>query len=76
MGLFTPKYPKSATPNATGTPPPRESRAARRDREEHERIRAVMDQGWADARRARAERETAFWDDYERRNGPGSVDRT
>lgn len=74
MGLFTPKYPKSDTPGATGTPAPRESRAARKDRERHQRIRAVMDQGRKDAIRASKERSAAFWRDYERRNGPGSVD--
>lgn len=74
MGLFSPKYPKSDTAGATGTPQPRESRAARREREQHERARAAMDQGWKDARRASEERGAAFWEDYERRNGPGSVD--
>ena len=73
MGLFGPKYPKSDTAGATGTPAPRESRAARREREQHEQIRAAMDERWKDARRASKERDAAFWEDYERRNGPGSV---
>lgn len=74
MGFLTPNYPKSDTPGATGTPAPRESRGARRQREQHERIDAAMKQGWQNARRASSERDAAFWEDYERRNGEGSVD--
>jgi hypothetical protein len=33
MGLFSPKYPTSDTPGATGTPAARESRADRKQRE-------------------------------------------
>ena len=33
-----------------------------------------MDEGWKNARRASKERDAAFWEDYERRNGKGSVD--
>lgn len=73
MGWLTPKYPKSDTAGATGTPAPRESRAARKDRERHERIRTNLDEGWKNARRASSERDAAFWSDYERRNGKGSV---
>lgn len=74
MGCLTPKYPKSDTPGATGTPAPRESRADRKQREQRGRIDAAMQDGWKNARRASKEREAAFWDDYERRNGKGSVD--
>lgn len=74
MGLFTPKYPKSGTPGASSAPAPRESRGARREREQHERIDAAMKQGWKNAERASKERSARFWEDYERRNGKGSVD--
>lgn len=76
MGLFTPKHPKSDTPGAASTPARRESRGDRRAREERERIDTAMAQGWKAARRASTERGAAFWEDYEQRNGPGSVDWT
>ena len=38
--------------------------------------RANMDATRKDAERASTERDAAFWEDYERRNGPGSVDWT
>lgn len=74
MGWLTPKYPKSDTPGASAAPAKRESRADRRHREKHEAIRTVMDQSRQNAVRASKERDAAFWEDYERRNGPGSVD--
>ena len=76
MGLFTPKYPTSDTANASGTPTPRESRAARKSREQHERIDAAFKQDRQNAERASKERSAGFWEDYERRNGKGSVDWT
>ncbi|WP_114034981.1 hypothetical protein [Streptomyces sp. SDr-06] len=72
MGLFTPKYPKSDTPGAD--PQRRESRADRKHRESRERVDAAMKQSWQDAERASKERGARFWADYERDNGPGSVD--
>lgn len=74
MGWLTPKYPISDTTGATGTPPARESRGARRQREQVEAARTAMDDAWKDARRASTERDAGFWEDYERRHGPGSVD--
>jgi hypothetical protein len=74
MGLFTPKYPKSDTPGATSAPAKRESRADRKHREQRERIDTAMQEGWKNAERASKERSARFWDDYERRNGKGSVD--
>ena len=41
-----------------------------------ERARANLDAARKDAERASKERDAAFWEDYERRNGPGSVDWT
>ncbi|MFD5566626.1 hypothetical protein [Streptomyces cadmiisoli] len=74
MGLFSPKYPKSDTAGATGTPAPRESRADRRHRETREaRDRDLADRFKA-AERAGKERSARFWSDYEQRNGAGSVD--
>lgn len=67
MGLFTPKYPQGAEPAK------RESRSARKAREETEAQKTAMEGRFKDARRASKERDAAFWDDYERRNGPGSV---
>ncbi|MYS18073.1 hypothetical protein GTW73_29585, partial [Streptomyces sp. SID4982] len=45
----------------------------RKDREQHEAIRAVMDASWDNAIRASEERSDRFWNDYERLNGPDSV---
>lgn len=70
MGLFTPKYPKGAEP------PKRESRGDRKAREEREAMDAYLDRSFKDAWRASKERDAAFWDEYERQNGPGSVDWT
>jgi hypothetical protein len=70
MGLFTPKYPDGAAP------PKRESRSERKDRETQEATadwRRRTDNAIKDAERASKERDARFWDDYERRNGPGSV---
>lgn len=64
MGLFSRK----------GSGEPRESRGARKDREMHERIDQRMDDARKACERAGTERTAAFWEDYERRNGPGSVD--
>lgn len=41
-----------------------------------EQARANLDAAWKDARRASTERDAAFWEDHEQRNGPGSVDWT
>lgn len=68
MSLFTPKYPPGAEP------PKREARGARKAREETNAQKAAMERRFKDARRASKERGAAFWEDYERRNGPGSVD--
>lgn len=76
MGLFTPKYPKSETPGATGTPAKRESRAARKDREFLEFHEKRIADGFKRLHRESKERTAAFWDDYERRNGPDSGVRT
>lgn len=74
MGLFTPRYPKSDTADATGTPAPRESRADRRHRQACEVREANLARDFQDAERASKERDARFWDSYERRNGKGSVD--
>lgn len=74
MGLFTPKRATPDTPGATSGPPPRESRAARRERQQHEARRTAMDESWRNARRASSERDAQFWEAYERRHGTGSVD--
>lgn len=71
MGLFTPK---SGTPRATSAPAPRESRASRKHREYRERLDADLKDRFKAAERAGEERSAQFWDDYERRNGNGSVD--
>lgn len=39
-----------------------------------ERARANLDTARRGAERASKERDAAFWEDYERRNGKGSVD--
>ncbi|MFF0426975.1 hypothetical protein ACFYUJ_21490 [Streptomyces sp. NPDC004520] len=77
MGLFSPKYPKSDTPGATGVPAKKESRqerAAREGREAGDRYMAETARMLQDAERASKERSARFWEDYERRNGKGSVD--
>lgn len=74
MGWLTPKYPKSDTPDATGTPAKRESRAARKDREFHEFHEKRIADDFKRLHRESKERSAHFWDDYERRNGKGSVD--
>lgn len=74
MGLFTPKYPKSDTPGATNTPAKRESRAARKDREFHEFHEKRRADNFKRLHRESKERTAQFWEDYERVNGPGSVD--
>lgn len=79
MGLFTPKYPTSDTPgvDATGNRARRETRSDRRDRQtrlDSNRRKAAQDRAVQGAVRASKARSTAFWEDYERRNGPGSVD--
>lgn len=73
MVLFTPKYPKPDTPGAASAPPKRESRADRKHREYRERLDADLADRFKAAERASKERAAAFWEDYERRNGPGSV---
>ncbi len=74
MGLFTPKYPKSDTPGAVSAPAKRESRADRKHREYRERLDADLKGRFKAAERASKERCARFWEDYEQRNGPGSVD--
>ncbi len=69
MGLFSPKYPKSDTPGATGTPAKKESRGDRKVREFRERLDADMEESFKNARRAGKERSARFWDDQERKNG-------
>ncbi|WP_058046262.1 hypothetical protein [Streptomyces roseifaciens] len=68
MGLFTPKYPQGAEP------PHRESRADRKSRERTEALDKDLTARFKAAQRESKERSARFWDDYERRNGPGSVD--
>lgn len=74
MGLFTPKYPKSDTPGTESTPTRRESRTDRKLREFHERLDKQLDADFQRLEREGKERSARFWDEYERRNGPGSVD--
>ncbi|WP_020135077.1 hypothetical protein [Streptomyces sp. 351MFTsu5.1] len=58
MGWFTPKYPQSDTPDATGTPPTRrERRAARQQPVDHSTIgeaelREYERRGWSVERRS------------------------
>lgn len=73
MGFFTPKYPLSDTPGAASAPAARESRADRKHRERREGLDADLKARFKAADRASKERDAAFWDDYERRNGKGSV---
>ncbi|MBT2467826.1 hypothetical protein J7E97_08055 [Streptomyces sp. ISL-66] len=68
MGLFTPKYPKGAEP------PRKDSRADRKSREFHERLDKQMEDDFKRLHRESKERSAHFWQDYEQRNGPGSVD--
>lgn len=68
MGFFTPKYPEGAEP------PRKEKRADRKDREFHERLDKRLADDFKRLEREGKERSARFWDDYERRNGPGSVD--
>jgi hypothetical protein len=68
MGLFTPKYPAGAEP------PERESRADRKSREQSERYEQQLSDDFKRLERESKERSARFWEDYERRNGPGSVD--
>lgn len=74
MGWLTPKYPKSDTPGATSAPTPNESRADRKQREYRDRLDTDLNNRFKAAERASKERSAAFWNDYERRNGKGSVD--
>ena len=74
MGLFTPKYPKPDTPGVASSPAPRETRAVRRERERVQQQRAADAKRDQEIVRASKERTASFWQDYERRNGPGSVD--
>lgn len=74
MGWLTPKYPKSDTANATETPARKESRADRKHREYRERLDTDLKDRFKAAERAGKERSARFWDDYEQRNGKGSVD--
>ena len=74
MGWFSPKYPQSDTPGATGTPAKKESRADRKVREFKERLDTDMEESFKNARRVSKERSARFWDDQERKNGKGSVD--
>lgn len=68
MGLFSPKYPTGAEP------PRRESRGDRKAREQSERVSGWIDAELKDAERDSKERSARFWEDYERVNGPGSID--
>jgi hypothetical protein len=68
MGLFTPKYPDGAEP------PKRESRADRRSREASEHYEQQLADDFKRLERESKERSARFWEDYERTNGPVSVD--
>lgn len=74
MGLFTPRYPKSDTSDATGTPARKESRTDRKHRQSREQLDTDLKNRFKAAERASTERSARFWDSYERRNGTGSVD--